>query len=257
MQKDLNKIFDELVARYINAIERNYHWRYKRAKDKGFIKDELKKGTDFVVEFSTLKDEKGKLLTHFMLWYKRGEDMNDIVKHLRETYGKVTDIKPYAIIENGEAITLYLSDEEKALKKLALDERKLMKVLISFIAYLEIQKRLPTMFDEPINVKDDKETVANYPIKWTGTKDNKNEFVQLIYGLHKAGFINDGTGEITKITETLAKVFNIPLGKGWQANLSSSIHTAKRDYEPPIFRKTQEAYKQYVAELIESKKKKS
>jgi hypothetical protein len=73
--------------------------------------------------------------------------------------------------------------------------------------------------------------------------------------LHKAGFINEGKGEITKITEALAETFGITVGKGWQANLSSSIHKANRNYQPPIFSKIQEAYKQYIGELIEDKRK--
>jgi len=253
-KKDLDKIFYELVNRYITVIEKNYLWRYKRANDKEFIKDELKKGTDFIVEMDSLKNEKGELIRVFLDWYKRGENMNDTMRHLQEVFGKVDDILSYSKIIDGKAITQYLSEEKKALKNLALDERKLMKVLVTVIAYREIQKRLPTMFDEPTSVKDDKETTVKYAIKWTGKKDNKNEFVQLIYSLHKAGFINEGKGEITKITEALAETFNITLGKGWQGNHSSSIHKANRNYQPPIFRKIQEAYKQYTDELIEDKK---
>ncbi|MBI2722211.1 MAG: RteC domain-containing protein [Bacteroidetes bacterium] len=95
-----------------------------------------------------------------------------------------------------------------------------------------------------------------YEIKWTGKKDNKNEFVQLVYGLHKAGLINQGKGEITKIVESLAEAFKIELGKGWQANHSSSIHKANKDYEAPVFAKIREAYKTYVEEQIEHLKKK-
>ena len=254
-KKDLDKIFYELVNRYVNVIEKNYQWRYKRANDKEFIKDELKKGTDFMVAANSMKDEKGELIRVFLDWYKRGENINDTIRHLREVFGEVDYVKPYAFIENGKPVTQYLSEEEEKLKKLALDERKLMKVLISDTAYREIQKRLPTMFDEPTGVKDDKETAVKYLIKWTGKKDNKNEFVQLIYSLHKAGFINEGKGEITKITEALAETFDISLGKGWQGNHSSSIHKANRNYQPPIFRKIQEAYKQYTDELIEDKRK--
>jgi hypothetical protein len=32
-----------------------------------------------------------------------------------------------------------------------------------------------------------------------GNKDSKNDFVQMIYGLHRSGIINAGKGEITKI----------------------------------------------------------
>jgi hypothetical protein len=245
MKKDLNLVFEELLSRYIKAIEKNYLWRYKRAKDKEFIKDELQKGVDFIIEMNTLDDAKGKLINTFWEWYKRGENFNDIMKQLRQSYGEVDNIKPYGIIENGKTITQYLSEEEKALKKLALDERKLMKLLIDYAAHKEIQKRLPTMFGEQEASPAEKEKTASYPIKWTGKKDNKNEFVQLVYGLHKAGLINEGKGEITKITEALAGIFKMELGKGWQANHSTSIHKARANYQPLIFHKIREAYGQY------------
>ncbi|MDP1800425.1 MAG: RteC domain-containing protein [Bacteroidota bacterium] len=252
MKKDLNQIFDELLNRYIKTIEKNYQGRYKKAKDKEFVKEELKKGTDFILDWTWLDTSKGKLIQAFSEMYKRGEDMNEIISHIRKSFGEIEDIKPFRRIENGKKITLYLSDEEKALKSLALNERKLLKFLIRDTAYREIQKHLPVMFEEAQRIT----PTTNYPIKWTGKKDTKNEFVQLIYGLHKAGFINEGKGEITKIVESLAGVFKVDLGKGWQANHSSSIHKAKNNYQPPVFNKIQEAYHQYMQEQIEGKKKK-
>lgn len=251
MKKDLNQIFDELLNRYIKTIEKNYQGRYKKAKDKEFVKEELKKGTDFILDWTWLDTSKEKLIQAFSEMYKRGEDMNEIISHIRKSFGEIEDIKPFRRIENGKKITLYLSDEEKALKSLALNERKLLKFLIRDTAYREIQKHLPVMFDEPESTPP-----KDYAIKWTNKKGNKNEFVQLIYGLHKAGFINEGKGEITKIVESLAGVFKIDLGKGWQANHSSSIHKAKNNYQPPIFNKIKEAYHQYMQEQIEGKKKK-
>ena len=60
-----------------------------------------------------------------------------------------------------------MSDEEKALEKLTLNERKLLKVLIRDTAYREIQKRLPTMFDE---VSTTSKTKKNDLIQWTAPK---------------------------------------------------------------------------------------
>jgi hypothetical protein len=256
MKKDLNKVFEELLTRYIKAIEKNYLWRYKRAKDKEFIKDELKRGIDFMVECNSFDDEKGKLIRYFLDGYKRGEDMNATLSFLRKTFGEVDNIKPYSIEENGKFVPLYLSEQEKELKALALNERKLMKLLITDTAYREIQKRLPTMFGEQEVSPAEKEKIISHPIKWTGKKDNKNEFVQLIYGLHKAGLINEGKGEITKITEALAGIFKMELGKGWQANHSTSIHKARANYQPLIFHKIREAYGQYMEEQREGKRKK-
>ncbi len=254
MKKDLNQIFEELLNRYVSSMEQNYQTKYKRAKDKEFVKEELKRATDFMNDWISQASGKGEMFGVFSKMYKRGDDINEIIAHLRGVYGEVNDERSFKRIENGKRITLYISEEEKALKKLALDERKLLKYLIRAIGYVELQKRLPKMFDEKENVSPEKPNA--YPIIWSGKKDNKNEFVQLIYGLHKAGLINEGKGEITKIIETLAENLKVDLGKGWQANHSSSIHRAKEDYQPRIFHKIQLAYGQYITEQLTLKKSK-
>lgn len=254
MSKDLNHVFGELLNRYVKTIEKDYKERYKKAKDKEFIKDELKKGTEFTIGWTSSTTEQGKLIKVFSEMYKRGEDMNQIIAFLRKEFGEVEDVKPYQLIEKGKKITLYLSEEEKALKKLALNERKLLKFLIRNTAYREIQKKFSTMFEEESSPTKSKK--INTTIQWTSAKDTKNDFVQLIYGLHQAGFINKGKGEITKITETLADVFEIDLGKNWQSNHSASIHKAKSNYQPPVFTKIKEAYLKYADILVEEKNKK-
>ena len=256
MKKDLNQVFEELLSRYVNSMEQNYQSKYKRAKDKEFVKVELKSSTDFMNDWIKEASAKGKMFGVFSKMYKRGDDINVIIAHLRKVYGEVSDERSFKRIENGKRITLYISEEEKALKNLALNERKLLKYMIRATGYAELQKRLPTMFDEKEIASTEKTKTNTYPIEWSGKKDNKNEFVQLIYGLHKAGLINEGKGEITKIIETLAEDFKVDLGKGWQANHSSSIHRAKEDYQPRIFHKLQLAYGQYITEQLTLKKNK-
>lgn len=252
MKKDLNQIFDELLRRYIKTIQNNYQSRYKRAKDKEFVFNELNTDAGFILGWESLAPENSQIIDVFTTMYKRGDDISSILTYIKKTYGEVEDELPFKRIENGKKITLYLGEEEKALKKLALNERKLLKLVIRHTAFREIQKQLPTMFEGLENTP----LVTHHPIKWTSKKDNKNEFVQLIYGLYKAGLINEGKGEITKIVESLAGVFKIDLGKGWQANHSSSIHKAKNNYQPPVFNKIKEAYQQYMQDQIEGKKKK-
>jgi hypothetical protein len=254
MSKDLNEVFDELLSRYIKAIEKDYLSRYKKAKDKDFIIEELTKATDFAIGWEEVDLGKGKLIMLFSDMYKRGENMDEIIAHLRKTFGGVADIKPFKLIENGKKITLYLSEEEKALKKLALNERKLFKVLIRNTAFKAIKTKLPTMFEDLTSKTiTSKQTMK---IKWTGSETNKNEFVQLIYGLNEAGLIDNGKGEITKITEALAGTLGLDLGKNWQSNHSASIHKAKMDYQPPIFDKIKDAYLEYSKKLVYEKKQK-
>ncbi|MEO6302473.1 MAG: RteC domain-containing protein, partial [Bacteroidia bacterium] len=122
-----------------------------------------------------------------------------------------------------------------------------------YLALDEILKRIPGY----LNPQDNKASKNKKDIvQWTAPKDAKNDFVQLVYGLHLAGFINNGKGEITKITESLADTFEIELGKNWQSNHSASIHKANKDYIPPIFDKIKEAYLKYSKNLQQEKDKK-
>ena len=100
MIKDLNKVFEELLNRYISSIELNYKKLYKKAKDKDFVKEELQKGTDFMVDWEAVSIEKGKLVTLFSDMYKRGDDLNKILTHLKKVFGEVDDIKPFKLIED-------------------------------------------------------------------------------------------------------------------------------------------------------------
>ncbi|MBA3705869.1 MAG: RteC domain-containing protein [Bacteroidetes bacterium] len=251
MKKDLNQIFPELLGRYIKTIQNNYQLRYRRAKDKEFVFNELNTDAGFIIGWESLAPENSQIIDVFSKMYKRGDNISDILTHIKKIYGEVENERPFKRIENGKKITLYLGEEEKALKKLALDERKLLKLVIRHTAYREIQKKLPTMFEEQVAQTKTK----SINVQWTAPKETKNEFVQLIYGLHQAGFINKGQGEITKITENLAEIFGIDLGKNWQSNHSASIHKANKDYQPPIFDKIKEAYHRYTSDLRGEKKK--
>ncbi len=106
MQKNnLNKVFEELLSRYVNSIEKNYQNRFKRAKDKAFVRNELNQYTDL---FYTLLSETagtGRILAVFSDRYKRGEAMNEIISHLQKTFGEVEDILPFKKIRDGKKIT--------------------------------------------------------------------------------------------------------------------------------------------------------
>ena len=253
MKKDIGALFDELLIRYTKTVEQNIKSRIKKARDKEDVKKQIKSELNLFIRYMQIDKNEAKLSEVFVEWYKRGEETGKIFAFIRKVFGEdVEDILPYRKIKNGKPITQYLSEEGKALKQLALNDRKLMKFFVRYIANLDIKKRLPDLFSEE---KQDIKTRNNPVVKWTSSKDNKNEFVQLIYGLYQAGFINEGKGEITKITEALAEVFDISLGKNWQSNLSASIHKSNNDRQGLIFHKIQEAYKQYTESLIEHKKK--
>lgn len=189
----------------------------------------------------------------FSSHYKLGEPIDVFFSVVREVYVNNPDDSPTQQFEEDNDISEYLADEKKELKQLASDEKKLVRLLVRFVAFQEIEKKLPNI----LSLADKKGTNARaeqHPVKWTSIKDNKNDFVQLVYGLHKAGYLNKGKGEITKIVETLAETFQVDLGKNWQSNLSSSIHKSKHGYEPPIFNKIRQAYQYYAEDQITAKK---
>jgi len=254
MKKEIGTVFDELLIRYTKAVEQNIQARIKKARDKERIKAEIRSEIKLAIDWEQTDKNKAQLAEVFLEQYRRGEETGKILAFIRKTFGEdVEDIKPFRRIENGKKITLYLSEEEKALKQLALNDGKLMKFFVRYVANLDIRKRLRDILGA--QEKPETKSQHNPAVKWTGSKDNKNEFVQLIYGLHQAGFINNGKGEITKITEALSEVFGVSLGKNWQSNLSASIHKANSDYQSLIFHKIQEAYRQYTESLKEDKKK--
>jgi hypothetical protein len=258
MKKNIEEVFEALLNRYIKAIEHNIKSRIKQAKDKEFVKNEIKSEIEFMLSWLKADKQKAKLTEIFTQWHKRGDEPKKILNHIRKVFGEdVTDVLPFKRIEeNGTRTTLYISEEEKALKHFVLDDRKLMKLFVRHIAYIEIQKKIADLFDAPEKIET--KTKPSYPFKWTTpapAKDNKNEFVQLIYGLHRAGFINSGKGEITKIVEAAADVFDVKLGQNWQSNHSASIHKAKHNYQPLIFHKIREAYQQYADDMMEGKRK--
>lgn len=253
MDKKLNERFENLVSRYSSVLERNIQKRMKKARDKEFTAGEIRKLVSSISDEFVRSSEIKKMIDLFSSHYKLGEPIDVFFSVVRDVYVTESEELPAQKFEDENDISDYLYDEKKELKKLAADERKLIRLLVQFVAFQEIEKKLPDIL-KLIDKNAGKETISQYPVKWTSIKDNKNDFVQLIYGLHKAGYLNKGKGEITKIVESLADTFQVDLGKNWQSNLSSSIHKSKRDYEPPIFNKAKQAYLYYAEDLVTAKK---
>jgi hypothetical protein len=90
---------------------------------------------------------------------------------------------------------------------------------------------------------------ANTPItKWKG---DKVQFYQLIYALHNADYID---GEVTRIVEDLAKIFDIKLANSWQSGLNHNINANNSDYEPKIFDDLKKGYLDYIKRVSLEKK---
>ncbi|MBS1779253.1 MAG: RteC domain-containing protein [Bacteroidetes bacterium] len=249
-----NERFERLCSRYVSSIENNLRKRLNKAKDKEYVLEEIKKETDFINKTLVSNPNIKELVDIFLDLYKKGENIDYIFRRISDRFdNEIEGIKPGTpVYKDGELIGTYPLEDEKELKQLTGDEKKLTKFLVSCIAYDEVEKGLPNLLTktqqpEPVAKMD-------YTIQWTGRRDNKNEFVQLIYALHQAGYLNKGQGEITKVVESLAEILQLELGKNWQSNLSASIHKSNWDYEPPIFKKIAKAYQDYAEKLIENKK---
>lgn len=115
------------------------------------------------------------------------------------------------------------------------------------IVYANLLKHLqdPSALQKEISPK-------NNAFKWNVTKNNKTEFVQLFYALHKAGYIE---GEITKVIEASAVFFNLELSEHWQSNLSANIHRFIK--QPVIFDNLKKAYTAHSDKLQQVKYEKN
>lgn len=268
-QLKMKQTFEELLNRYTIMVERNIEKRYAKAKDKEFVRKEIEREFALINVIQVVGEHKEKMVDTFLTYYKRGESMEETLLFIRKVYGEdVKDELDFRKVENGVSLPIYISAEEKELREFVMSAKKLRHFFIRYLAFLEIEKNLASLFikselmpalTKEIQLENKKasEINSNNPvlIKWTGSRENRNEFVQLIYGLHSSGFINNGKGEITKIVESLASIFDLELSKNWQSNHSSSIHKSKNDYEPKIFNSIKDAYKDYTMSLVEGKRK--
>lgn len=269
-QLKMKQTFEELLNRYTLMVERNIEKRCTKAKDKEFVRKEIEREFALINVIQVAGEHKEKMVDTFLTYYKRGESMEEALLFIRKVYGEdVKDELDFRKVENGISLPIYISDEEKELREFVMSAKKLKHFFIRYLAFLEIEKNLTSIFIKsdlmPAITKEiqqvEKEKVEQASvngtalIKWTGSRENRNEFVQLIYGLHSSGFINNGKGEITKIVESLATIFDLELSKNWQSNHSSSIHKSKNDYEPKIFNSIKDAYKDYTMSLVEGKRK--
>lgn len=253
MDKDLTQTFDRLVLGYVKTIETNSLTQLNQAKNKTYVQDKiLNQIRGMLRMYSRASTKHNKPFNYFIEKYNSGENIENTLSKVKTDYPEAMKIAP----EKDERETVELIplgiEEETLLKDFPKEVQKIIIFFAGYLALNEISIRIP----EYLNPREKNTLLKNSQLKWTASKDTKNEFVQLIYGLHQAGFINNGQGEITKITEVLSEVFGLDLGKNWQSNHSASIHKANSDYQPQIFDKIKQAYIGYAVTQREHKKKK-
>lgn len=252
MQKDEDQLFDELLNSYIKTIENNCLAQLKQAKNKTYVQEKiLNQIRGMVRMYSRASTKHNKAFNYFVEKYNSGENIENILSKVKTDYPEAMKLTPEKDERENVELVPFGKEEEALLKEFPKDEQRIISFYAAYLALNEITKRTPSYLN-----KEEKIPNPKSGLKWTSSKDIKNEFVQLIYGLHQAGFINNGTGEVTKITETLAEVFGLDLGKNWQSNHSASIHKANSDYQPQVFDKIKQAYLGYAVTQRENKKKK-
>lgn len=119
------------------------------------------------------------------------------------------------------------------------DKGKWFKALVKYRAKKEFMpelyvSELPAQEQKVVTEtkeKRKKETIKL--LKWTDGK-TKNNFPKLIYALSRAGLLENGKGEITKIVDKLAPVFGLELGD-WESNFSSGISGQSLGYDHGAF----------------------
>lgn len=253
MYDTLAEQYDKLLSRYVTLIERHIHERLTIARDKQSVSEEIIKEIAHLDRLLTSAPKAAELVSDFTQQYKRGVSVDSIIADLKNRYGVNTDEFANHIDRKKEMQVYYATDEGGRITMLASDKRKLLKFIVGYVALQQVKEK--KLYSPITDEKNEKvQNPAQFPVTWTGSRNNNNEFVQLVYGLYRAGYLNEGNSEITKIVESLANVLNVSLGKGWQSNLSSSIHKSKRDYEPPIFDKIKQAYSRYADELVNAKR---
>ncbi|MDP3146529.1 MAG: RteC domain-containing protein [Bacteroidota bacterium] len=252
MNHDSTVQFDLLLQSYVKTIENNCLAQFKKAKDKIYVADRILNQLRGIIRFYSLVFTKhNKACNYFIEKYNRGEEIELIIKNMWENYPEAMKMAPEIDERDNIELIPFNESDEQMIRKFPSEMQAVVAFNIGYLALSEILKRLPGYLNQTEN------TISlKYPMKWTGSENNKNEFVQLIYGLHEAGLINNGKGEITKITEALAETLELDLGKHWQSNLSASIHKANMEYQPPIFDKIKEAYLKYAEKLAYDKKRK-
>lgn len=255
MKQDLDSVFHKLLERYYVSIEQKCKSRISQAHSPEFVYEEIRQEVMAINGFLWKERHRKNLLEAFGKRYKRGEAVEKIIGGVKKEFKE--ELSAIVFNTDGEGVKTepFTEQEENFLKIFLPNDKEMMRYLIASMTYSEISSKLMGFLEE---IKKGKQLSVKpnikYAIKWTGKKDNRNEFVQLIYGLHKAGLLNNGKGEITKIVETLAEVFDVKLSSNWQSNLSKSIHNSNVNYEPAIFEEIKTAFNGYSAKKRKEKK---
>ncbi|OFY82826.1 MAG: hypothetical protein A3F72_01705 [Bacteroidetes bacterium RIFCSPLOWO2_12_FULL_35_15] len=243
------ELFENLLQSYTQTVELYCRQKIHNAKSREYMGQCLE---EQLLELSASQTKETPLVNDaidfFLDKYYKNEGFDIALQYLRAYYPQ-TFLHLVPTVKQLPQQIPFSEPEEQLIVQFPNETNHFIRVVIARMVYAEIIVKIPTYLHPESSTKEIKKSAY----KWTGSKDNKNEFVQLIYGLHEAGLIENGKGEITKIVESYAAIFNVDLGKHWQSNHSASIHKAKKNYQPPVFDKIKEGYQHYTERQLKSK----
>jgi hypothetical protein len=136
---------------------------------------------------------------------------------------------------------------EKENQKFIFDKLSELQALNDFFKYIRAKD---------LESKDEANEINHHKKSLVWKSKTELEFVQLIYSLHEAGYLNHEKNEITTLVTEVASLFNFELSKYWQSNLSDNINNRNSDYQPEIFDKLKLSFNEYRERQIEKNKKK-
>lgn len=230
----LDDRFELFRKRYFQRCLNDIKQKIEVSRDKEFgkqhylsgfhnYKENVKTGIDAVI------------ISEFEYQYKLGYDvpaiLDDLGKNISE---KVSNIEDFLEKWFDKYKTLTLEERDEVSKDLHLNHREtlirlskrgeLLKFIVRHYVFLDLLEYFSKEdVGSSLDSKKPSLTALDYDVIWTGdTKTGKIDFVKLIYGLFYAGLLNSGNGEITKIVQSLAKVFKVDLGINWKSNLSKN-----------------------------------
>jgi hypothetical protein len=252
--------FLNLRTRYASYCICKIQKKIDKARDEDFAREQyLPSILNF--DFSRLHGFEKTIMESFEYDYRLGSDADEILPDLIKDIGYKIEYMDEFMDQWGNKMAEWNEeDREKAREELFLDRRdELIQLsnpnnLLRLVAKNYGERDLRDHFKSPIDGA--KTLAAEFQIEshkpteieWTGDpKTGKLDFIKLIYGMHHAGLLNNGEGEITKITESVAYHFNVKLGKSWQSSLTRNRQERNIDYDHfKVFKEIQESYAKYM-----------
>lgn len=249
--------FDTMRRRIARLGITKYEGKIEKARDKDFAKEQYLPSL-LNYDFTKLPEDERSIISCFDYEHRLGYDADEIIHKVLNTIESSIEGLRYTLkyIEKNK-LNLISAEENEEFKRdriisrvetyeSFLDEAKLIRFLAHQYALVDIRDYFKDKMNPEEVLVTEPRLGNSQPIEvtWSGSKI---DFIRLVYGLHHAGLLNQGRGEITKQVESMAYHFNVKLGPGWQADLSNTKTRSNLDTDHgKVFEKGKEAFLKYI-----------